>query len=338
MNDEDDDYEPDYVVENREQILNELDQFASDRPAALQPPDVALGPFSLPPPPALTEEDAIELSKTAVTRAFTVLSALDAETQQKSNVVGFHRSHATNHDRLGWVTTLTRLATRASLGLDYDDPDTKQSRRHFSTPSAIRDALYLYIIDDFRRRIDVAIQWLNEEWYNDAIALEQGSKSTTNGTTGHHQQHQAESHYRKWLYKILDGFLPFLDAKDRLLIRFLSEVPELDDTVVKRVVRLAADPDRVNLAVQALYYLVLYRPPVREACLDGVEDLFLHCKSYPLLTESDMGSVYTDIATADEDAKKAAEKVLVKYRPEVVERNKEVKIEGHEGVAVKVEG
>lgn len=213
-----------------------------------------------------------------MSRVFTVLSELERDTQPKGQVLGFHRPLATSHDRSTWITILTRLATRASLGLEYDD-NNAVARRSFSAPSVVRDALYLYIIDDFRRRIDVAIQWLNEEWYNDAINAEQGvpftpaTNGNSNGAGG-----KREGQYKRWLYKILDGFLPFLDAKDRLLIRFLSEVPELDDAVIKRVVKLAADPDRVNLAVQALHYLVLYRPPVREICLDGVEDLFLNCE------------------------------------------------------------
>ncbi|KAF2151395.1 mRNA cleavage and polyadenylation specificity factor complex subunit [Myriangium duriaei CBS 260.36] len=309
--DEDDDYEPDGPVPDQEQILNALDQASTTGPSSLQPPEAALGPYHLPQPPPLTNESAASLSKGAVTRAFATLNDLEQQVAPKTAVKGFHRLAATNHDRNGWVTILIRLATRTSNGLDYDQDESKsQLRRQSSASEAIRDALYRYFIDDFRRRIDIGIAWLNEEWYNDKVAAESTpfGTITTNGNT---PKQSATPHYNKWLYKIIDGFLPFLDAKDRLLIRFLSEIPSMDNTVVSRVVKLAADPDRVNLAIQALHYLVLYRPPVKEICLDGVEDLW---RNY-------------------EDAKNPAQKLLVKYRPSVVEQSMT-----NGNVAIKAEG
>ncbi|KAF4552318.1 mRNA cleavage and polyadenylation specificity factor complex subunit pta1-like protein [Elsinoe fawcettii] len=292
-NEEEDDYEPDGPAETTEQVLNALDQAADDLPPAARP-ELALGPFHLPPPPPLTEENTQDLSKGTVTRVFSTLSALDAQPASKPRPTAFTSLTSTAHDRQTWLTTLTRLATRAPAGLDTPS----NPRPRFSPASLIRDALFRYIIDDFRRRIDVAISWLNEEWYADRIGAEQASLDASPA---------AAPQYQKWLYRILDGFLPFLDAKDKLLIRFLSEIPEMDAGVIKRVVKLAADPDRVNLAVQALHYLVLYRPPVREICLDGVEELW---RDY-------------------EEAKGAAGKVLGRYRPGLLEGVKgEVKIEG----------
>ncbi|TKX25580.1 putative pre-tRNA-processing protein [Elsinoe australis] len=299
--DDEDDYEPDIPSGDREQILNALDRAADSEAPAAAPPEIALGPFNLPPPPPLTEENTLDLSKGTVSRVFSTLSSLDAIPAAKSNPSGFHLLTTTNHDRQTWLTILTRLATRASAGLDNPENDTRPPRLRFSAPDAIRDALFMYIIEDFRHRIGTAISWLNEEWYADRISAQQytldGSAPSTSAP---------QPQYQKWLYKILDGFLPFLDAKDRLLIRFLSEIPDLDAGVVKKVVKLAADPDRVNLVVQALYYLVLYRPPVREVCLDGLEELW---RDYV-------------------DAKTAAGKLLVKYRPGVMEGlgNGEVKV------------
>lgn len=249
--DEDEDYEPDYPFQSTEQVLNEMDQSGGDA-MPLQTSEVALGPFSLPPPPPLTDQQTAEYSKGAVSRVFGTLAGLDQMPAPRTQKRGFNRLAASSQNRDAWITIISRLATRASAGLEDGsvkpeyDASTALSRNGFSTSEAIRDALYLYIVDDFRRRIDVAIAWLNEEWYNDRIQQQQRQQ----------QDQQAgeplQQHYTTWMLKVLDGILPFLDAKDKLLIRFLSEVPALDQAVLKRVTRLAADPERVPLAVSAI--------------------------------------------------------------------------------------
>lgn len=58
--------------------------------------------------------------------------------------------------------------------------------------------------------------------------------------------------------KVLDVILPYLDAKDKLLIRFLSEIPAIDEAILVRVKGLARDPERVTLAVNALQYVIMF--------------------------------------------------------------------------------
>lgn len=238
--DEDDEYEPGFG--ETEQILNELDQAPTEEAAE----QVALGPFNLPPPPPLSQEETVECSKDAVTRVFGTLSALDqtAPTKATPQSRGFNRIAAGN-DRDAWVTIITRLATRASAGLE--DMSIKPESRSVSKPgyspnNTIRDAMYMYIIEDFRRRIGVAIAWLNEEWYNDRLLRQTSPEAEF-----------VPENYEKWMLRTMDGFMPFIESNDRnLLIRFLSEIPALNEEVLKRVVRLAKDPERVQLVVLAL--------------------------------------------------------------------------------------
>lgn len=261
--DEDEDYEP--GMESTDQIINNLDQAPIETDRA----PVSLGPFNLPPPPPLTTEQTAEYSKGAVNRVFGTLSAMDQSAPSKTQKLGFNRLAATNHDRDAWITLITRLATRAPAGLSdgkLKSESASLSRGSFSLNDAVRDSLYLYVVDDFRKRIDVGISWLNEEWYNDRIQKQQNEGAE-----------YIPEHYEKWMLKILDGIVPFLDAKDKLLIRFLSEIPSINQDVLKRVVRLAKDPERVQLAVQALHYLILLRPPAREMALDALEDLYKNC-------------------------------------------------------------
>ncbi|KAF2099355.1 hypothetical protein NA57DRAFT_38555 [Rhizodiscina lignyota] len=323
--DDDDEYEPDYApTEDAEQISNRLDQDASAIDA--MPPEMALGPFRLPTPPPLSDRETVELSRGTINRVFGMMNALDdpnnKKAQQKS---GFNRLAARNYDRDAWITVISRLATRAAAGLEENDDGIKKeeasngavvrkNKMNFQLADSIREALSLYVVQDFRRRIDVAVSWLNEEWYSDRIQQLDYQNQLAN-RTDHSTADQSNDdikepvkHYEKWLLKMMDGFLPYLDAKDKVLIRFLSEVPELTQGVFERVKRLAKDPERVQLAVTSLHYLIMLKPPAREKAIDAVEDLW---RNYS-------------------DAKGAAAKVLTKWRPHILQ-------EEPNGAAIKAE-
>ncbi|KAL1302423.1 hypothetical protein AAFC00_002816 [Neodothiora populina] len=281
---EDDEYEP--GLEDTEQVLNDLDQAPTEEAAE----QVALGPFNLPPPPPLTPEETAECSKGAINRVFENLAYLDQTAPAKpSHSRGFN-SIAAGGDRDSWITVVTRLATRASAGLEDTSIKGESSRvvkAAFSPNNAIRDALYMYVIEDFRRRIGVAIAWLNEEWYNDRVVRQSSPKAE-----------YVPEHYEKWMLKTLDGIMPFIESNDRnLLIRFLSEVPALNEDALNRVVRLASDPERVQLVVLALTYLIMYRPPVKKMGIDALEELY---KNY-------------------DDSRPFVTKLLTKYRPEALQ-------------------
>ncbi|KAL1633214.1 hypothetical protein SLS56_003077 [Neofusicoccum ribis] len=287
--DEDDDYEPVFQpTEDTEQILNKMDSSPSDANALDRAPDMALGTFNLAPPPALTEQETIEYSKGTINRVFGIMTALDDPNRGKAQKHGFNRLAASSYDRDAWVTVITRLATRASAGLDGGPVKSEDGevagKGAFSISNAIRDSLYIYVLEDFRRRIDVAISWLSEEWYNDRLQSEASEVEPT-------------LHYEKWALKVLDGILPYLDAKDKVLIRFLSEVPELVSGMLDRVKGLARDPERIILAVNAIHYLIIMRPPVRDQCIDAVEDLW---RNY-------------------DGAKGLTTKLLNKWRPQVLQ-------------------
>ena len=123
-------------------------------------------------------------------------------------------------------------------------------KKQVASPSlsdGIRETLWKFTIEDFRSRIPIAIAWLNEEWYNDQIQ-KQNSEQQRQGVT----LPKLKQHYEKWMLKVLDGIVPYLDAKDKHLIRFLSEIPEVNTNVLARVTGLARDPERVQMAVNSL--------------------------------------------------------------------------------------
>ncbi|GIJ90747.1 hypothetical protein Asppvi_009709 [Aspergillus pseudoviridinutans] len=304
--DEDDDYEPEYQPMDVAVAAAEQAGAVSAEMAELQPDLVSLGPFVLPQPPPLTEEEAAEIGRSAVGRVFEMLtSTAMAPNPAKGKAqqhLGFSRLAGSTFDRDAWVTLLTRLATRAPATLEVDDAKkTESDPRSRKTPAIsnfIRESLYRYILEDFRARVNVGIMWLNEEWYNDRIQM----KFAATQRTEEDEEASVPLHYDQWVLRLLDGFLPYLDSRDtKIFIRFLSEIPEVTIPITKRVSSLAKDPERVNLCVQSLLYLVMFRPPAREMCLNALEDVY---------------NTY-------EESRPVAGKILAKWRPHAIEQRQQ---------------
>ncbi|KAE8372361.1 hypothetical protein BDV26DRAFT_102196 [Aspergillus bertholletiae] len=297
--DEDDDYEPEYQPMDVAEPAAEQEDALSTEPADLQPDLVSLGPFVLPQPPPLSENEAAEIGRSAVGRVFDMLAASGVTPNtgkgKSQQHLGFSRLAGSTFDRDAWVTLLTRLATRAPAGLEVDRKknDQNPSSKRPTISDSIRETLYRYILEDFRGRVNVGIMWLNEEWYNDRVQM----KFTASQRVEEDEESSVPLHYDQWSLRLLDGFLPYLDSRDtKIFIRFLSEIPEVTIPITKRVASLAKDPERVNLCIQSLMYLVMFRPPAREMCLNAVEDVY---QTY-------------------EESRPVAGKVLARWRPESV--------------------
>jgi symplekin len=238
--DDDDDYEPDFQpAEDTEQILNKLDNASS--PSLEQ--DVSIGPFVMQQPPPLTTEEVKEIGQGTVSRMLGVIQTADNPAARKGKG-GINRLAASSYDREAWITVMTRVATRAPAGLEgavnakAEDDSRSLTNRHLSLGDMIRESLYLFVLEDFRRRIDIAVGWLSEEWYNDRIQSGNGSSSAP--------------HYERMVNKLLDGIIPYLDARDKVFTRFLSEIPDITLDVLDRVKGLCRDPERIGLAVNSL--------------------------------------------------------------------------------------
>ena len=304
--DDEDEYEPDFdTVEDAEQIVNKLDSAPEDPLLPARPiPDTHLAAFKLPEAPPLTPQEIQKYGDDAVKRLFGMVSSFDetegagALAKKSNNAVklGFNRVAASASERDSWLTIITRLATRSASGLEQLSADsngvaikseygsmTKDKKGgNFSIAERIREALFAYIMYDWRSRIDVATNWLCEEWYNDRIQAEalrnrqHQQSSSTNGSSSPPSSSEIphpSPNYQKWTLRILDAILPYVEGSDKMLIRLLSEIPEIDVEILKRVKAVAEDPDRIGLSVLILQYLSLFRPPARQMvgeCLEGM--------------------------------------------------------------------
>lgn len=179
------------------------------------------------------------------------MSSLDAAKLAKTNA-GFNRLAASSYDRDAWVTIMARLATRAATGLDTPERDIKQEDgKRFVLSDTIREGLFNYFVSDFKRKIDVAISWLNEEWYNDRVQ-DMAFAASANGGSDTGQGERPQRNYKRWLLRVIDTIGTYIEGSDKWLIRLLSEIPEVDMEVLERINKLANDPQRVPLVIAVM--------------------------------------------------------------------------------------
>ncbi|KAL2891669.1 mRNA cleavage and polyadenylation specificity factor complex subunit pta1 [Ceratocystis lukuohia] len=313
--DDDDDYEPDFDgPEDDDQTQNKMVcESTQVVPPTNHEASLSLEAFKLATAPPLTRESATGMGQVALQQVFEdcVVVGDDSMVAKKSKV-GWRQFAAHMGDRDSWITTLIRIASRGSSEIQHDKPikseiktdnesedeDTKTGGvltakslraegKTLTLNTDLRDMIFEYVMADFRKRIDVAVTWLCEEWYNDQIQLKYGqSRASSDG--GHGTQ------YHQLVLRVLDGFLPYLHPGDRVLTRFLSEIPELSEPILTRVKQTCRDPTVVSLVLNSLLYLVMMRPPIKELALDAIQDIWL------------------DV----EDARNMAGKYLGKFRPE----------------------
>lgn len=301
--DDEEEYEPDFEPEDAEQLINKLDgapPLDSQRPSG---PATALAPYKLPDAPPLSEHEAQKYGDLTIHRAFGMLSSVDENQKSKVTKGGFNRLAASDYGRDAWVTILSRLATRANAGLEdpeqsiKDEYAVKSAKGSQKIGDAVRDGLYQYIMYDWKKRIDVAISWLNEEWYNDIVIAKSTQGSTKNGTTnGHAASDLPKGNYHRCALRLIDGLLPYIENTDKILLRFLSEIPAIDSEILVRVKKMAEDPERIDLATRVLQYLYMFRPPVRTLVVDVLAEMWRD----------------------NERARPSVKKLLLRWRPEVL--------------------
>ena len=237
----------------------------------------------MPAPQPLVERDAIENASLTIERVVDDLGKMPDMPLIKKQHAGINRLAGGMGDKDAWITILTRLATRTTGGLENVNPSPEPAIKsedgggeimrqgRITLSDKIRERLYTYIFDAWRSRIDVAVQWLCEEWYSESVLTSSGLPSPR------------FSNYEKWALKILDGMMPYLDAKDKALTRFLGEIPRLTKEMLGRVKSLCRDPVLVPMAITSLLYLVIMKPPSREVALDAVEEVWIERKLSPVI-------------------------------------------------------
>lgn len=226
-----------------------------------------------------------------------------------------------------WLLLLTRLATRGMQVVDEsseengekseDNGEKKPSpdvKSEAQLGDVIRKALFDYFMENIHERVDLIIEWLNEEWYSEKVLTEQKLRDKIEAKWYKKYEEDplavssvkdevekelsatevATPRYFEWGQKVLDAMIPFLEPLDRkIFLRLLSDLPTLNKPMIAGIKSLCADPGRSKLGFLSLQFLIMYRPPAKEACMEVLREM---------------------AEDEESDLKEEADKLLAKYQ------------------------
>jgi len=249
-NGEIDDYDPEASFDIPDEEYIPLDETLHHDPAL---DELAIQSFELPVPEPLSSQAIQTEFHASIDRILSSIRTMDKSVSHRAGVanktVSLETMAITEWDKDIWMILLSRLSAR---GLHAPpSPDAE----HSLLVNALRERLFEYIMINFREHMDLTIYWLTEEWYTDRLT----------GATA----------YIKWSTRIFDNILPFIEAKDtRIFLRFLGDLPLFPTSHVQKLKILCLDPERQKLGFAAIKYLLLLRPPTREAAIDLCDELW----------------------------------------------------------------
>lgn len=234
--------------------------------------------FSLPEPHKLEEDQKKKEMGRIVERliSYSNMSTNILSSGAESANRGINRVAVTEWSKDTWIAIASRLLTRGVCtegGMD----------------EIIREHIFKYVMGNFRDRIEIIVSWLNEEWYSEFVKSDK-APDPENST------------YYKWAGKILDQLIPLMEVEDsKTFLRLLSDLPELNKTLIHRINSLCIDPYRSQVGYRALKFLIMLRPPVKEDCIDLLEELY----------------------NRDKDSESTAAALLKRYRPDTIPKTTE---------------
>ncbi|KIW07750.1 uncharacterized protein PV09_01679 [Verruconis gallopava] len=299
--DDEDDYEPDFFpTEDAEQIKNRLEADADMPLVRTVPESVAV--YRLPKPPPMMPAQIDSLAYAVSDRMFENLARLMATKELRDNKRGFQDSVLRGSmDFQAYFRMIVRLAIRPFASPDGDVKNgTTGDSSQTPLTDYVRQRLLQFVLSDWQRRIAFAVTWFTEEYVAE-IFIHSSPNSDSDGAVKPVSVSTA-SNYKRWLLRFLSDLSVYLGSGKqdlKFLVRFVSEIPLLDEEILKKIAHFADDPERVSTVSAAVRYLVSYRPSVREAALDALETVWRyegHAKESPNA------------------------KMLTKFRPQMVER------------------
>ncbi|CAH6719661.1 pre-tRNA-processing protein Pta1p [[Candida] jaroonii] len=305
-----------YALENQEELKNKriklgMDDEDDDEDDGVTNYDTK-SVYNLPPPKELSFQEKREQINMIIRNFFKLSETNIKEVEEAKQEEGINKELtkiAIKHwEKKSWLVILTRLATRGMRTIDSNDHSIDNDKNS-ELSDLIRNALMDFFLENIHARIDLIIEWLNEEWYSETVYNELKTKNeiklkymkeyeSGNITDLDYKINEEFEKldiptpiYDKWSTKILTSIIPFLEANDRkIFIRLLSDLPVLSPQLVGQIKSLCVDPVRSKLGFLSIQYLLMFRPPVKEACLDVLKQL-----------------------SEIEDSKEEAEKLLAKF-------------------------
>lgn len=164
-----------------------------------------------------------------------------------------------------WSVVLVRLLTR---GLSYVRNDVEDEQLQLE--KLAREILIDFISLDFDRRYNIAILWLNEEWFNYTLFKEREENANLDA-------------YNELLSHIIDRQITQLSNNNSnitsaALVKFVMDLPIISQDSLNKVHQICLDSETLKAPVGfiILRELVSMRLPVRQASLDILLTLAVH--------------------------------------------------------------
>lgn len=265
---DDSDYDPSETSTQNQQSATEIatldDGYESEEDMSyLQP----ASSFSLPPPTKLSDEERLSAVKTIIDRMIAydkVTTSLQALPSGAANAnKGIDRVAVTEWTRNTWVILVSRLLTRGvtepanvAVAPEEEKSLVKAQTKVAEISASIRESLFNYVMENFRERLDIIIEWLNEEWFGEFV--QNNKHASVNSDSGEETKpavytSKKDSVYFKYTERVLDNITPFLTKADRpQFLRLLSDLPELDQSQIQKLKSLCIDPERRELGMGSL--------------------------------------------------------------------------------------
>ncbi|GAA5879509.1 hypothetical protein JCM3774_002703 [Rhodotorula dairenensis] len=152
-----------------------------------------------------------------------------------------------------WAPLLSRLISRG-----LEDPDVPADQRR-ETSENLRQHLLSFVTANLQARTELARLWLNEEWFASRCAGVQTNRP-----------------YDRLLRDFLEHFSQISSDKDKQLLQFLMDLPEIPREEIYRLEAMATNTAQMQLGFSTLRELVVMRPSVRSAALDVLLGLCTH--------------------------------------------------------------
>ena len=175
-----------------------------------------------------------------------------------------------------WSSLVIRLATRG-FAEPPSDPDVslqpqtetkvvggvEPTRTLSAQADIIRTLMLEFVKADFARRTRFAVNWMAEEWFCDRVRRKQAA---SHGVASNDQ-------YPIWLEKLVQAWIPGIDAKDRSLAKFLADLPEIPPAVLDLVAALSKDKVKMVAGLSTLQDICISRPALRDQSADKLLQL-----------------------------------------------------------------
>ncbi|KAJ9474503.1 Pre-tRNA-processing protein PTA1 [Pseudozyma hubeiensis] len=216
--------------------------------------------FALAPPEYLSLAESDSLIKETIARicdfGSTASSALAANPAVQSE----------SGSQALWSSLVIRLATRGLAEPPSSGSETSSqagtkivggvepTRTLSAQADIIRSLMLEFIKADFARRTRFAVTWMAEEWFCDRVHRKQAASAGT----------ERKDQYPIWLERLVQAWIPTIDAKDRSLAKFLADLPEIPPAVLDLVAALSKDKVKMVAGMSTLQDICISRPALRD--------------------------------------------------------------------------